>query len=113
MAQFHIPLLPGVSSITDAETKKWATALSKALDSAFVKLVTMPMNRSEVLAVADTGNADTEFNVSHGLRKIPRGFICVNTDKAAILYDSGTAWTTTKIYLKCNAANAAVSILVF
>ncbi|KKM18803.1 hypothetical protein LCGC14_1662060, partial [marine sediment metagenome] len=29
-----------------------------------------------------------------------------------VVYDSGTTWTATTIYLKCSAANAAVTLFV-
>lgn len=66
----------------------------------------------EFQVVADTGAADTEFSVTHGLGSIPIGFLVTNIDKGGVIYDSGTAWTTTTIYLKCSAANAAVTVFL-
>ena len=62
-----------------------------------------------------TSNAtpDTEDTVAHNLGWIPKGFIIVNRDKAGIAYDSGTAWTSSNIYLKCNVATVAFKLLVF
>ena len=68
---------------------------------------------AEILTVADSGNADTELSVAHTLKRAPIGFIVLKINKAGQVYDSGTAWTDTAIYLKCSAANAAISILVF
>lgn len=65
-----------------------------------------------LVTVADTGLADTEFEVAHTLRRIPTGFIVINRDAACIVYDSGTAWTATTIYLKCNTASANIKVLV-
>jgi hypothetical protein len=65
------------------------------------------------LSVADSGNADTEFTVAHTLKRVPVGYIVIKINKAAAVYDSGTAWTATDIYLKANAANCALTILVF
>lgn len=63
--------------------------------------------------VADTGSADTEFTVAHGLGRTPVGFIVVRIDRAGIVYDSGSAWDGTNIKLKCSAANAAVTLIIF
>ncbi len=67
----------------------------------------------EIVVVADTGTADTEFTVTHTLKRVPAGYIIVSIDKAGVVYKTGTAWTTAAIYLKCSAANAVVSVLVF
>lgn len=63
--------------------------------------------------IADTGTADTEFIVAHGLARAPVGYLVCRIDKAGIVYASGTTWTTTNIYLKCNAANAALTLIVW
>ena len=65
-----------------------------------------------LVTVADSGNADTEFEVSHTLKRVPIGYLLINIDKAGIVYDSGTTWTTTKIYLKCNVANCALKLFL-
>lgn len=64
-------------------------------------------------AVADTGTVDTEFAVAHGLGRTPVGFLVANKDQPADVYDSGTAWDGTNIYLKCSAANAALLLIIF
>jgi hypothetical protein len=62
--------------------------------------------------VADTGNADTEFSITHTIGAVPIGFIVTNIDKGAVIYDSGTAWTTTQIHLKASVANCAVTVFL-
>jgi len=68
---------------------------------------------AQYLVFTSNGSADTEDTVPHNLTYIPNGYIVVNQDKAAILYDSGTAFTTTNIYLKSSATSVAWTILVF
>lgn len=63
--------------------------------------------------ISDTGSADTEFAVTHGLGRIPVGFIIMNSSKGGFTYDSGTAWTATTIYLKNTSANNAITIWIF
>lgn len=106
-------IYPPTTAITDPAVKVWADDLLKFLDDIIGRIAAIPFNRSENVSVADTGNADTEFAVSHHLTRIPSGFIVAKSNKSGVVYDSGTAWTTTAIYLKCSAANAAVELCVF
>lgn len=66
----------------------------------------------EVKTVADTGAANTEFTVAHTLKVVPSGFLLVNSDKAAKVYASGTSWTTTNVYLKADAANCEIKVIL-
>lgn len=93
--------------------KEWADKLQQMLDMTFRKIADIPFNQSESLTVADTGNADTEFSLTHHLSRIPNGYIITKSDKACGVYDSGTTWTTKTMYLKCDTANVALSLSVF
>lgn len=64
-------------------------------------------------SITNTGLADTEFAVTHNLNRVPIGFHVVRQNKAGSFYDSGTAWTKTQIFLKCNVANVAATFFVF
>jgi len=68
---------------------------------------------AEIKTVADSGNINTEFIVAHTLKRIPSGYIVVKINKAAVVYESGTAWTNTNIYLKASVANCTLTVLVF
>ena len=57
--------------------------------------------------------ANTEDTVAHNLGRIPIGYWVISRDKAGVVYNGGTAWTTTNIYLKCNVASTAVRVIVF
>jgi len=81
------------------------------LFTAMQKRLTLKDNLAgETVSVADTGSANTEFTVSHSLGSVPAGFFLINIDSAGVVYDSGTAWTSSAVYLKCSAANAAVTV---
>jgi hypothetical protein len=62
--------------------------------------------------VADTGTANTEFAVTHTLGSVPVGYLVTKISNAGVIYDSGTTWTTTNIYLKSSAANSAVTLFL-
>ena len=66
----------------------------------------------ECSVVSDTGNADTEFTIAHNVGAVPLGFIVTNIDKGGVVYDSGTTWTSTNIYLKCTTANTNVTLFL-
>ena len=66
----------------------------------------------EFQVVSDTGVANTEFTVSHSLGAVPIGYLVIKIDKAGVVYDSGTTWTSTDIYLKCSASNANVTLFL-
>lgn len=95
--------------------KTWADKLLIVLDAIFQDVAKIRFNQSQSVDVADTGNADTEFAVAHNMGRIPAGYIVVKTSIAANVYTStgGTAWSTTAIYLKADAANAAITVIVF
>lgn len=95
------------------EVSGWADRVTHFLDTLIKKITAIPFNKSESLEVADTGTANTEFSVTHHLIRVPEGFIITNTDKAGIVFDSGTAWTKTTIHLKCSVASASIKLSVF
>ena len=66
----------------------------------------------DIITVADSGNADTEFTEAHTLKRVPTGFIIININKGGVVYDSGTSWTTTNIYLKCTQANCEIKLII-
>lgn len=60
-------------------------------------------------------SADTEFAVAHTLGAVPVGFIMLWQDKAGSLYQgpaTGTAWTTSNVYLKCNVTSLTAKIFL-
>lgn len=66
-----------------------------------------------LLSFTSSATPDAENTVAHTLGKIPTGFIVYYLDKGAVVYDSGTAWTSSNIYLKVNTATVAVKIIIF
>lgn len=58
------------------------------------------------------GTANTEDAVAHTLGRVPKWWLVMIPDKAAVLYDSGTAHTTTTAYWKTSAATVAWKVIV-
>src|SRR5262245_21029001 len=64
--------------------------------------------------VSYTSNAvaNTEDAVTHNLGLVPVGFLVMDQDKAGVFYRSGTAWTSTQIFLKCSLATVVVKMFI-
>ena len=63
--------------------------------------------------------ANTEFSVAHGLMNedgtgiVPRAWKVIRRNQACSTYESGTAFTTSLAFLKCDTANAQLYIMFF
>jgi peptidoglycan hydrolase-like protein with peptidoglycan-binding domain len=58
---------------------------------------------------------DAENTITHTLGSVPIGFIVLWQDKAGSLYQSptsGTDWTSTSVYLKCEVASLTALIFL-
>lgn len=73
------------------------------------------MNGQWVNPVTAPGVANTEFPIAHNLGRIPNGYLIFWKDRSADLYQgpaTGTAWTTTQIFVKCTVANAVFAVFL-
>jgi hypothetical protein len=59
-----------------------------------------------------TSTADTEVTVPHTCGVVPVGYLVTKVNKGGVIYDSGTAWTSTNIYIKCSTANTIVTLFL-
>ncbi len=53
------------------------------------------------------------FVVNHTLGRVPIGFDVKRINAAGTIYDSGTPWTATQIFLKSNVINATFTLFIF
>ena len=98
----------------------WGQVLTMELSSYFSELANL-LNKglqvsdnfnAQIVTVTDTGLVNTEFVVAHTLKQVPIGFIVINIDKAGVVYNSGTIWTTANIYLKCSVASCLTKLII-
>jgi hypothetical protein len=55
--------------------------------------------------------SDTEFPVDHGLGRLPVSVLpCINDSYGVLKASNQAAWTSERIYLKCNVASATIRI---
>lgn len=66
----------------------------------------------EFQVFTSNASADTEDTIAHTLGSVPIGFIIINRDKGGVVYDSGTAWTSTNIFLKTTTTSTLVTIFL-
>ncbi len=66
-----------------------------------------------VVTYTTNATANTQDTVAHGLPYTPRGYLVINKSEAVDLYDGGTTWTSTDIYLKATVASVDVTMIVF
>ena len=91
-----------------AEAAQGPSAAGAQVTGAFADLSAVPK-----FNVTDTGLADTEFAVVHNLGAIPTFVIPLPHEGQTVAgapYASGTAWTSTTVYLKFPSANANIWI---
>lgn len=106
---------------TEEPTNKFESELEKDLLS-YARDLSQILNKGidfndnfncQIKTYTTNGTANTEDAVSHTLKRIPTGYLIIGRDKAGIVYNSGTTWTTTDIYLKCSVTSMAVTIIIF
>lgn len=62
------------------------------------------------------GNYDSynpEDVITHGLNRVPKGYLVVNQDKPVQVYAGNSLWTSSRIFLKGNNPNTKVTIMIF
>lgn len=65
------------------------------------------------IRVVTPGAPNTEFSVVHNLGRIPKAFNVVYKNASCDVYDSGTVWTNTTIFLKCTVATVTIKLEIY
>jgi hypothetical protein len=74
-----------------------------------------PFNSGAFVSGTSPGTANTEFAIAHNLGRIPQGYFVGGVNPAGILYQlaaTGTAWTTTNIYVKCTIVTMGFTVYI-
>ena len=88
----------------------WAMVLKSILDGGISIDDNVDASRITVVTHATPG---IEFSVSHGLGKVPLGYIVTGQEAAGSLYDGTTVNTNANLYLKSDVSSKTFKILVF
>lgn len=98
----------------DEDLAKMIQALVGNLSRMFDGSISVSENLdSEIVSVTSDPIADTQFAVAHTLKRVPVGYVIVSRDQGGIVYDSGTAFTATQIFLKCTTTSTVLKVLIF
>jgi hypothetical protein len=94
------------------DLKRWITIWARDVESQINGNLDFTSNiRCKIIDYTFV-SPNTEYGIAHNLRKVPTGYILVNTDLATVLYNGGSTNTDSLIYLKCSVVTTC-KILVF
>lgn len=68
-----------------------------------------------VFVSGTSAGANVEFSVTHNLGRVPQGYIVFFGTLAGSFYQgptTGTAWTTTQIFIKCSTASVGFLLYI-
>ncbi len=113
----QLPIQIQVPDPIDPYTNKLSVALqsfSRKLSDIINKGIRIEHNLDATeIAFTTHPTVGTEQTLSHGLKRVPRGYIITKRDQVVNVYDGATAWNNQNFYIKSDVANAAVSLIVY
>lgn len=102
--------------IKDPNEKRWVEDLYKILNRnvSFGSNVDSEDQNidGKMVAISDTGPANTQVIVNHDLNRVPRFIDIKYKSVAGDWYDSGAVWTNTQVFLKFTTANMSVRLFI-
>lgn len=109
----------------NTDPNKWARDVNSDLDQIFLCLsgrIRFGPNNSTInkgenilgqfVTYTSNSSANTEDGVPHNLGSVPVGYIVVRINKGGVVYDSGTTWTSSKIFLKCSTTSTLATLFL-
>ncbi len=113
------------NTFDDTKPDQWARDVDSDLNTVFLCLSgrvrfgpnnnTINMGENilgQFVTYTTNGSANTEDTVSHNLKSVPVGYIVVKQNKAGSIYDSGTTWNSSNLYLKCSVTSMLVTLFL-
>ena len=97
----------------EEELTSYVTDLSRLLNKGIKFAENL---NAEIVSYTSNAVADTEDTINHTLGRVPSGYLALHRSKAGIIYQgpaTGTAWTASAIYVKCNVASTVFSLMIF
>ena len=121
MSNFKNTVLPAIFTRYYREVSKVEQDILRSLTDVFASIESILNNGikfqdnvdCKLVTFTSSATPDAENTVAHTLGKVPTGYIVYSRDKASILYNGTTAWTSTNLYVKANVATTIFKIIVF
>lgn len=111
----HTSLRP--ESEFDKAVEEQLMRLGQQLEDILNKGIKFSENfNGQILTFTSDVTPDTEFSAAHTLGRVPAGRVILYQTKAGNLYQgpsTGTAWTATNAYFKCDVASVGFQIILF
>lgn len=102
-----------VSNVTTFEDlRKWTDFSLSDISDILNGHVSFNDNIDAKIASAVFSSANTDTQITHGLNRIPIGYIDIKKNATISFKDGNAAWTTTTIYLQASGSGSA-TFLVF
>lgn len=109
MTKYADPFLPRENEMSP-HIYEWSLVLRAILDRGLSFSDNADVS---IVSVSSHATPGTEFSVSHGLGKIPTGYIVTKQAGAGSVYDGTTSNTETTLYLKSDVASTSFTLMVF
>lgn len=107
---------PQTYGIKNTHEKLWIEELHKVISGGISfgsGLNTLDKNIQGVMVeIADSGLANSVIPVTHNLGYIPKFYDIKYANKATQVFDFGTAWTSTQIFIASSTANTKLRIFI-
>lgn len=55
----------------------------------------------------------TETAIAHGLKRVPSGFLVIQKNKPAHVYNGASAWTVDNIYVRSDVLSVTATLMIF
>lgn len=68
--------------------------------------------QGKMVEIADSGAANSSITVTHNLGYVPKFWDVKYTNKATQVFDFGTAWTKTQVFLASSTAHTKLRLFI-
>jgi len=82
------------------------------LDNDALKLGFLDLRVPSQFTITSDPTPDTEFTFTHNLGRTPSGYIVLSQTGPGSLYNGGTSWTNSEVFLKTDSGST-VFVVVF
>lgn len=108
--KLQLPEISQIETLTDF--KRFVSIITSSIQSVINGNLSLGDNMSLQFITVEFNASGTQVVSSHGLKRVPAGYIAVGMSAPCIVYDGSTTNTTDQIYLKANAASI-VRLLIY